>query len=238
MSVKTIAICVAMDVEYQLFKASFGECEERDLGPIRVCVKEDGGRRLVLARNGIGKVNAAMSAALLIREFGPSCLISSGVAGGSDRDVEIGDIVVALSCAFHDMYLGGEMFEDSALLTGPFDSDPRLIRVMKDASAENPSVKYGLICTGDCFVDSVDKVKEIKGRFPAALAVDMESAALSQVCRRFNVPFCALRIISDSPLSGSNAEQYKDFFDKAPGVLFRLVTEFVKELGAINYSSY
>ena len=88
----------------------------------------------------------------------------------------------------------------------------------------------GLICSGDQFIDKMEDVKRIKGIFPEALAVDMESGAIAQVCHLCQVPFLALRVISDSPgASHDNTRQYLDFWTAAPQESFSLVKELISK---------
>ena len=96
---------------------------------------------------------------------------------------------------------------------------------------EREGIHKGLICSGDQFIDKMADVVRIKGNFPDALAVDMESGAIAQVCHLSQVPFLALRVISDSPgASHDNTRQYLDFWNDAPQETFLLVKEIINGL--------
>ena len=171
-----------------------------------------GANEIVLSRCGIGKVNAAVGTMRLIGEEGPDCIISSGVAGGIDRSLEVMDIVVAEETVYHDVWCGeGNEKGQVQGLPPRFESDARLCRAALHGSGKN--VKHGLTCTGDQFITSKEELAKIKSDFPEALAVDMESAAIAQVCHLQGVPFMSIRIVSDTP--GATADhfaQYKDFW--------------------------
>ena len=88
----------------------------------------------------------------------------------------------------------------------------------------------GLIVTGDWFVDSKEKMREIVGHFPEAKAVDMESCAIAQTCYINKVPFISFRIISDIPLRDTNASQYHNFWENMAERSFQVTKRFVESL--------
>ena len=90
--------------------------------------------------------------------------------------------------------------------------------------------KPGLIVTGDWFVDSKEKMREIVGHFPDAKAVDMESCAIAQVCYIYKVPFISFRLISDIPLRDTDASQYHNFWDSVAEKSFQTTKTFIESL--------
>lgn len=88
----------------------------------------------------------------------------------------------------------------------------------------------GLICTGDKFITDRKELNEIKSNFPEGLAVDMESAAIAQVCHLYNVPFISFRIISDTPGADKHFEQYQNFWGEMADRSFRITETFLKAL--------
>jgi len=90
--------------------------------------------------------------------------------------------------------------------------------------------KPGLIVTGDWFVDSKDKMREIIGHFPDAKAVDMESAAIAQACYINKVPFISFRVISDIPLRDTDASMYHDFWNTIADNSFLVTKTFIESL--------
>ena len=88
----------------------------------------------------------------------------------------------------------------------------------------------GLIVTGDWFVDSRDKMRSIIARFPEAMAVDMESAAIAQACHTFGVGFISFRIISDIPLKDNKASQYFDFWERMADRSFHVTKALLESI--------
>lgn len=180
-----------------------------------------GSNQVIAMQCGIAKVNAAIGTVTLINHYAPSLIINSGVAGGTDKSVNVMDIVVGSRVAYHDVWCGPES------TYGAVQGLPLYYEADKHASqlvANDKTVKKGLIVSGDQFVDSIEQVKIIKSHFPDALAVDMESGAIAQVCELRNVPFMSMRVISDSPgASHDNTKQYNDFWDDAPAATFNVL---------------
>jgi adenosylhomocysteine nucleosidase len=170
----------------------------------------------------IGKVAAATTVSTLIHQFGVSHVVFSGVAGGLPSQVGVGDVVVASSFVQHDMDasplfprfevpLYGQTFFPSdellskALLSAAQDALPLIAQQLAQAGlledlgpACRPwQVHHGLIASGDQFIGRLEQRQAILSAMPEVLAVEMEGAAVAQVCHDFGLPFAALRIISD-----------------------------------------
>jgi adenosylhomocysteine nucleosidase len=183
---------------------------------------------------GIGKVNAALGAQRMINEFHPDCIISSGCAGGNGNDISIQDVVVSAELCYHDVYCGRAIDDTTVYgqvqgLPVRYQADPNLL---SKASPLDCGVKVhpGLIVTGDWFVDSKDKMREIIGHFPDAKAVDMESCAIAQTCYINKVPFISFRVFSDMPLHDTDAWQYHNFWDTIAEHSFQVTKTFVESL--------
>ena len=183
---------------------------------------------------GIGKVNAALGAQRLINEFHPDVIISSGCAGGNGDDIKINDVVASAELVYHDVYCGTAI--DNTTIYGQVQGLPaRFVAapwLLEKANALDGDVKVhpGLIVTGDWFVDSKEKMREIIGHFPEAKAVDMESAAIAQTCYMNKVDFISFRVISDMPLYDSDASQYHDFWATVAEHSFQVTKTFVESL--------
>ena len=183
---------------------------------------------VVMMQCGIGKVNAAMGTMAMISHFAPHKIINSGVAGGADKRVSVMDVVAGERVAYHDVWCGPEC-ELGKVQGLPlyYRGDESLLALLP----QRPDVKPGLICSGDQFIDKIEAVEAIKNNFPDALAVDMESGAIAQVCHVRQVPFLSLRVISDSPgASHDNTAQYVDFWSDAPQHTFALVKNLLSSL--------
>ena len=195
--------------------------------------------RVLVQKCGIGKVNAALGAQRMINEFHPDVIISSGCAGGNGDDVNIQDVVVSSELCYHDVYCGTAIDNTTVYgqvqgLPARYQADPRLLSKATNAqlSTLNSQLKIipGLIVTGDWFVDSKEKMREIIGHFPEAKAVDMESCAIAQTCYINHVPFISFRVISDIPLRDTDASQYHNFWDTVADHSFQVTKTFVESL--------
>ena len=95
----------------------------------------------------------------------------------------------------------------------------------------NSQLVFGLICTGDQFISDLATLQGIKKNFPDGKAVDMESAAIAQVCYAKQVPFMSLRIVSDTPgMEKDNTTQYLDFFAEAPKMTFAVLRQLIETI--------
>ena len=185
---------------------------------------------------GIGKVNAALGTQRMINEFQPDVIISSGCAGGNGDDVNVQDVVVSTELAYHDVYCGAAIDDSTQYgqvqgMPARFPADETLLRTARQINTSG-SLKIipGLIVTGDWFVDSREKMREIIGHFPEAKAVDMESCAIAQTCYIHKVPFISFRVISDIPLRDTDASQYHDFWNTVADHSFQVTKTFVESI--------
>ena len=189
---------------------------------------------------GIGKVNAALGTQRMINEFHSDIIISSGCAGGNGDDVQVQDVVVSTRLCYHDVYCGRAV--DSSTCYGQvqgmpayYEADPWLLqkaRHIPSTASQLPPIHTGLIVTGDWFVDSREKMREIVSHFPEARAVDMESCAIAQTCYINKVSFISFRVISDIPLRDTDAQQYHDCWDTVADHSFQVTRSFVESLMA------
>lgn len=198
---------------------------EKEMKMLKDCFTDD---RVVIRQCGMGKVNAAVGCAELIRDCQPDVVISLGCAGGQGADVHLGDAVVSTALVYHDVYCGSDVaYGQIPGMPLYFKSDSTLLQ---KALELGPKVVPGLIVTGDWFVDTKAKMREIIGHFSAARAVDMESAAIAQVCYIHQVPFISFRIVSDKPLEDEHASQYVNFWDTVSDTTFSLARRFIESL--------
>ena len=158
------------------------------------------GKELVIAYSKIGKVFSTLTATTMIQHFGCDKLLFSGVAGGINPELKIGDLIVATKLSQHDLDItafghpmgfvpGGSVF---------VDADKNLISLSKEVASElNKTVIEGVIATGDQFVHDSTVKDNIVKHFDAD-ALEMEGASVAVVCNALNVPFFILRAISDT----------------------------------------
>lgn len=167
------------------------------------------GRAVVLALSRIGKVAAATTATTLIERFQVQRLVFTGVAGGLGAAVQVGDVVVGSHFLQHDLDASPlfPRFEVPLYGCARFSGDPDLTQqLLQAASVALPVLQgprpqarlhHGLIVTGDRFVASAAESRALCQALPDALAVEMEGAAVAQVCHDYALPFAAVRTISD-----------------------------------------
>ncbi len=177
------------------------------------------GHEVVAVLSRIGKVAAASTATTLIERFGVSRMVFTGVAGGLAPQVNVGDVVVAREFIQHDMDASPLFPRHQVPLTGMtrFPADAVLSNALAGAAplamqdmlatlppAEwlnldlaNAQVHQGLIASGDRFVSQTVESQALQRELPDALAVEMECAAVAQVCHDYGVPLAAVRTISD-----------------------------------------
>lgn len=224
-----IGIIVAMDKEMNLLLPLLKEPTETTINGTVFHTGKIGRHDIIALKSGIGKVNAAMSTLTLIDSFTPPLIINTGVAGGTGGAADVLDIVVGEKVAYHDVWCGpGTQWGDAA-------GCPRFFRAPQWLTSlpvlqHSETIKHGLICSGDIFVSTPEEVERIRGLYPDVLAIDMESAAIAQVCHLKDVPFMSIRVISDTPGAENNIEQYENFWEDAPRSTFALLRTLLAEI--------
>ena len=206
-----IGVIVAMGAEFKLVEELLTDKTERKAGEFCFVEGIVEGKSVVLLQCGIGKVCSAVGTLEMIRTFAPDCIINTGE-----------------TTVYHDVGCGeGNEYGQVQGMPPYYRSDRRLYEMALQMKPEI-SLHGGCICSGDRFITSRTELEEIKRNFPQGLAVDMESCSVAQVCYMYAVPFLSFRIISDTPGVEGHAEQYRDFWTKAPGHSFRLLKQLIK----------
>ena len=201
-----IAVLAAMESEVKLLKT----LESADV---------------IVAQTGIGKVHAALKTAEIIRIHKPDLILNSGVAGGLDARLNIGDVVAGQTVCYHDVWCG------TPNLKGQIQGLPLFFQAdSKALSVLDPSTHKGLIISGDQFIQDKEKLLSLKADFPEALAVDMESAAVAQTCYIYKTPFVSIRLISDTPGVKHHQAQYDTFWQTAAEKSFETLKKILSSL--------
>jgi adenosylhomocysteine nucleosidase len=203
-----LAIVSAMQEELHALIPLLDEPRRVKVGARQFHLGSMHGHAVVLARSGIGKVAAAITATLAIQHFNAHSLVFTGVAGGLGKGVKIGDLVLARELLQHDLDATPLFPRFEVPLTGVsrFSADGPLSGAVlaavqrclqRGAIAGAPKLHQGLVISGDRFIATAAHGAELRSALPDALAVEMEGAAVAQVCHAFGVPLAVLRIISD-----------------------------------------
>jgi len=228
-----IAIIGAMEEEVTLLREKI---ENPVTDTIANCEFTEGklhGKDVVLLKSGIGKVNAAMSSAILLERYKPDFVINTGSAGGLNPDLSVGDIVISTEVRHHDVDVTAFGYEIGQVpqLPPAFIADKYLQSIAYDSANELHDLKIvkGVIATGDSFMSDPKRVLDIGEKFKNLQAVEMEAAAIAQVCYQFNVPFVIIRSLSDIAGQESNVS-FEQYLSTAATNSARLVISIVDKL--------
>lgn len=190
-----------------------------ELASMEFCVGILDTKDVVVVKSGIGKVNAAVCAQVLIDRFSVKALINTGIAGSLNASIDIGDMVISKDAIHHDMdasVFGDPVGQIPRMNTLAFSANPEFVEKAKKANEEaNPDIKtiVGRVASGDQFVSSSAVKKKIVENFQADCA-EMEGAAIAQVAYLNNVPYVIIRAISDKA-DNSAVLDYPEFEKQA-----------------------
>ncbi len=230
-----IGIIGAMDQEVELLKSALQQIEEHQYAGFSFFSGQMHGQSVVLLKSGIGKVNAAVSTALLLQMFKPDCIINTGSAGGFDEHLEVGDIVISTEVRHHDVDVTVFGYEPGQVpgLPAAFEPDPLLAQIAEQCIGQMQGMKTvrGLIATGDSFMNCAERVAKTRALFPMMKAVEMEAAAIAQACHSFDVPFIVIRALSDIAGKESNLS-FDQFLETAASHSAKMVMAIIKSLSA------
>ena len=198
---KRIGIIGAMEQEIALLKQQLHNITTTQIASFEFYQGQLNGIDVVLVQSGIGKVAAAIATTLLIHQFAPDCVINTGSAGGFDPELAVGDIVISSEVRHHDVDVTAFGYEPGQVPRMPaaFTAHPALIQAAEQSIAALGfcQTKKGLITTGDVFMCDPARIAATRATFPLMLAVEMEGAAIAQVCHQLNTPFVVIRSLSD-----------------------------------------
>ena len=238
MSHKIIGVIGAMESEVCKLQAGLRTPAIESIANLTFYCGKIEKNELVLVQSGVGKVNAARAAQVLIDRYHPDYIINTGIAGGVGDGLHVGDFVIGTELLQHDFDLTGFGYAKGYISgcgdgqsASVFSSDAQLIQAFsKSASSALPaqSVHLGRIASGDVFVADVDRKIQIKNDF-SVLAVEMEGAAIAQVAVANGVPFIVIRAISDLA-DGTATESFETFEEKTATLSAKIVESCVAEL--------
>ncbi|WP_456376216.1 5'-methylthioadenosine/adenosylhomocysteine nucleosidase [Lutibacter sp.] len=175
-------------------------------------------KNVVLVFSRWGKVASAATTTQLINDFNVDEIIFTGVAGAITTNLNIGDVVIGKKLYQHDMDASplfdqfeipilNKKFIETKNSTALINATKLFLNTFSNyiniAKAEefnilNPKIIHGDIASGDQFISSIEKIKQLNANLPTAVCVEMEGAAVAQICYEYSVPFSIIRIISDN----------------------------------------
>lgn len=193
------------------------------------------GQKVVIVKSGIGKVNAALCAQILVDVFQVNTLINTGIAGSLDARIDIGDMVISTDAVQHDMdasIFGDPVGQIPRMDTFSFPADENLVKLAKEVNEEeNPDIHTftGRIVSGDQFVSSAEVKERLVSNFNA-MCTEMEGAAIAHAAYLNKVSCVIIRAISDKA-DNSAVMDYPEFEKQAIVHSVRLVRGLMKKLG-------
>lgn len=209
------------------------------------------GMPVVVVLSRIGKVAAATTATALIEHFGVGQIVFTGVAGGLGAGVRVGDVVLAEQFVQHDMdasplfprhevpLYGRSLFATDAALSQALALAAQQVlahvatHVGEDAVREfalhAPRLHRGLVASGDRFVSTTAECRALQQALPKALAVEMEGAAVAQVCADYALPFAALRTVSDRADDEAHADFSRFVLEVASHYSLAMLSAWLKQ---------
>lgn len=225
-----IGIIVAMEKELRLLLPLLEGSRTQSIDGFELHTGTVGPHEVCAMKCGIGKVNAALGCQTLIKAFAPGLVINTGVAGGAGGRADVLDVAVATAIGYHDVWCGpGQKWGQVEGLPELFACDAAVLGL--PVLKANPKVKFGIIASGDVFVNTRETVDRIRELYTDVVGIDMESGSIAHTCFHFGVPFVCLRVISDTPGQVSdNGAQYASFWAAAPEETFAVIKDMLEAI--------
>lgn len=228
-----IGLIGAMDEEVAILKESLKNREDFSIAGCEFSKGSFGIIEVILLKSGIGKVNASIGTSLLNDRFQPDYIINTGSAGGFLQSLNVGDVVISTEVKHHDVDVTAFGYEYGQVpgLPASFMASDMLVDIAERSIhgiSDIQAVK-GLIATGDSFMNDPERVEVIREQFDGLCAVEMEAAAIAQVCHQFHVPFVIIRALSD--IAGKDSStSFDQFLEVASKNSATLILNMLREL--------
>ena len=237
----TILVQGAMEVELKIIKENILDSEEVIIDGFKFVKGKLGDYNIVLSQTNIGTINAALATLIGIKEFKPIFIINQGVAGGTQKDIHKGDLVIGKACVNVNSYetkqrnygegsaplewkikkfTSDDENEDSSV---GINADNRLVEFTRQISYENGNVHYGILGSGDVWNKEVDRIIWLNEKLNT-ISADMESIGAYSVASKYNVPIVGIRVISDNVLVEENYER------NVAQIVQEYVVKYIKEI--------
>ena len=224
-------IIAAMQEEMKEIEYIMTDKENQKIFDLNIITGKINDTEVVLVEAGIGKVNAARTTQILIDNFQINGIINVGSAGSANDELDIGDIVIGNKLIQHDFDITAFGHPKGFISNvGQYvESDNTLVQKMKQTISKMQDnefkIKIGTIASGDIFCTEIKMKEKIRNKFEAD-AIEMEGAAIAQVCKLDNVPFIVIRSISDNP-NGNNNITFDQFLEKAAKRCALIIEKFM-----------
>ena len=214
-----LGIIGAMEIEVARLKEAMQNVVVKNKAGMEFCQGELAGCPAVVVRSGVGKVNAAMCAQILVDDFGVDAIVNTGIAGSLKAEINIGDMVICSDTLQHDMDATGFGYPVGVIPQmecSTFVADEKLQKLAQECCAVvNPEIStfVGRVVSGDQFISDKAQKQWLTDTF-AGYCTEMEGAAIAQAAYRNQVPFLIIRAISDKA-DDSATMDYPEFEAKA-----------------------
>lgn len=228
-----IAVIAAMEEEVHILRDKMENATTENFVGCEFTVGSLCGKDVVLLKSGIGKVNAAMSTTILMERYQPDYVINTGSAGGFHHSLNVGDVVISSEVRHHDVDVTAFNYEYGQVPGMPpaFVANDLLKKVALESSSSVTDIQVveGLIATGDSFMSDAERVEFVRSKIGDIYAVEMEAAAVSQVCHQYQTPCIVIRALSDIAGKESNIS-FDQFIDKAAINSSEIVMKMIEKM--------
>lgn len=227
---KNYGIIAAMQEEMQEIQKIMKNIQKIEIYGLNFIKGEINDKLVVLVEAGVGKVNATRTAQLLIDKFDIDAVINIGSAGSANDKLNIGDIVIGKKLVQHDFDITAFGHPKGYISNvGQYlESDNQLMKKMEKAIKDLENIDFkilvGTIASGDIFCTDIKMKEKIRNKFEAD-AIEMEGAAIAQICKLDDIPFIVIRGISDSP-NGNNEITFEQYLEKASKRCAQIIEKF------------
>jgi adenosylhomocysteine nucleosidase len=232
----TIAIIGAMPEEISAIQAQLTDVRHQLIGSVNFYQGRFAHTDIVLACSGIGKVHGALATTLMIEHYQPSCIINVGTLGALHKHLKPATIILSESVLYHDVDVtsfGNYVHGQLPKMPPDYQSSHALVHLFETlALKQNLAFEKGVGITGDQFIACTAKLHDIKTKFPAALGIDMEAAAIAHIAHLFAVPFVSVRAITDHADEQAAATSDQHLM-KASDIVGHLVLSALDQIDAL-----
>ncbi len=221
-----IAILAAMDIELEALKALMSDITYKSIKSVEVIFGKLDGHDVILAKSGVGKVEAAIRTVIILEEFDVELLIDIGSSGSLKEEIGVGSVIIPSVLAYHDLDVP-DWPKDFQDLRHVFHPDSRLLRIAERLGGDDCHILPHV--TGDAFIYRQDQWEKILKEYPSAASVEMEATAIANAATILDVPFIIIRAISDVVIKEGSEVVYDEFLQHAAERSAIFCKRFIKE---------